>query len=804
MNNLRYRTKLILILLMVLVTSINLSMLFTLIKAGPYVPEEHANNGWHWGVDVGDELYWEVEIILTNASSGEVTMMFRDIWIYNITSIENITTDWLGVNEFSLVNATQSYYNVTEEELEPYGAPSEFALFGYNNSDTIKHKYRAGYGAAPSILPLNGSNNLEVDVLDDILNESFFYPRSIYGFSHFDGYSSNTGDNSITFTNSTENFYLYMEFDPTDGVAEYAEGYIQVNMGEPMFINMTMQRVLDYDITDEIEWGVNIGDKFYFDWTEGGSGYYDVKVEVINITDVMLPKSQNGFMEDDISMAFQAVYSNLSVWDGNAYIVEETNFPIGYANNFYFQYFDEGVSPYYNFVYPNNTAKDDIEFMWNSDTLRIWNAPFNDIELIENTNFEFTLRNTSTNLRVSNIIDKSSGVVQSYLFTEHGDVQLYYELKRQTLVDWDVGIGDRVYYKQNIENSETYSRATIVYTDGEFANLTKWELDSGGVFSKILGQPELQFFKAVIAEFEEFDEVTGTWNNVGDDLFLEANIYWPISPYVMFGGVSPPLFIPLGFTGTDFENLLVILGGMFDERIFSQDHALLRNSTNGKEYNAFVDSTTGRITFMGGWMNFPGGDDSTWGYMTIYPMYNETLHAGTNSISFPNDAVSEITDSNIEVITSNTDVEIVNALLDHNPINTSITNVTVIYYNDLLITNTTGLENITFYIKFADTFDLDSYNLTFWAWNMSGNNAWEAAPPEATDMFVYDYADNSLTILFPVGSGSGPISIIMAVSYIYTGPEDAIPGFPLLITLGFLTVSVIALIMIHFKKVKKS
>jgi hypothetical protein len=86
---------------------------------------------------------------------------------------------------------------------------------------------------------------------------------------------------------------------------------------------------------------------------------------------------------------------------------------------------------------------------------------------------------------------------------------------------------------------------------------------------------------------------------------------------------------------------------------------------------------------------------------------------------------------------------------------------------------------------------------------MSGNNEWSAAPSEATDMFVYDYEDNSLTIIFPIGGSSDPMSIIMAVSFIYAGPPELIPGFPLLITLGFLTVSTAALIMIHFKKVKK-
>ena len=801
-----HKKQLSLLLLAVLLITVNLSGFLTLVKAGPYVPEDHVNNNWHWGVDVGDELYWEVDVVLTNASSGEINLMFKDIWIYNITSIENITLDWfgMGLNEFSLVNATQCYQNVTEGVIEPYGPPSEFALFGYNASDSIPYKMRAGMGAAPYILPLNGSS-LDVDILDDILNESFYNPLSMYGYNHFDSYSSNIGDNSITFMNSTENYYMYMEFNPTDGVAEYAEGYIMVTMGEPMLVNVTMQRVMDYDITDELEWGVDIGDTFFYDWTEGGLNYYDIKVEIVDIFEANLAKSNNAFdLSGKVNMVFQAVLANISAWNGYEYELELEDEPIGIANNFYFQYFDEDFSPEFNFLIPNNTLKEDIEYMWNLDSLRIWEAPFDEIVIVENGNFDFSLKNSSDNFKVEMSIDKSTGISQSFMIHESGDIQLYYEIKSMTLVDWDLELGDVVYYKQNSRDGEFYRRATIVYIDGEFVNMTEWELDSGGLFMKIPGQPELQFFKALIAEFEEFDGSTGTWQSMGDDLFLEANTYWPISPYAMFGGVSPPLFLTSGSTGEDLENLLTMLDSVFDESTFTEDHVILRNSTLGREYDTYVDTTTGAITFMGGWMNMPGGDDTDWMYMTIYPMYNKTLNSGTTSVSVPNDAISEITVSNIEVITDNDGIELLNAILDHNPINTSITNGTVLYYNDFLITNTTGLDNLTFYIKFADTFDLDAYNLTFWAWNMSGNSEWEAAPSSATDMFVYDYADNSLTIVFPIGGGSGPISIIMAVSYIYTGPpEESIPGFSVFLTFGFLSVSLIALIIIQLKKVKK-
>ena len=806
MNKTKNKMRSILILLTVLLVTLNINGFLTSVKAGPDIPEEHINNGWHWGVDAGDEIYFEVEVVLTNVSSGDVTMMFKDIWIFNITSIENVTIDWLGINDFSLVNATQCYYNVSQDALEPYGPPSEFAMFGYNSSGPIHHKYRAGMGAAPYILPINGSS-FEIDILADILNESFFDPLSMFGYNQYDSYSSNIGDNSFTFSNSTDGYYMYMEFNPTDGVGEYAEGYIQVNMGEPMLVNITMQRVMDYDILDEIEWGVDIGDTIFYDWNDGGGSYYDVKIEVVDFVEDNLPKSKNSFMEGDINMVFQAVLGDLSVWNGTDYEIDTSGIPLGTANNFYFQYFDEGVSPEFNFLVPNNTVRDDIEFMWNFNTLQVWGAPFDEIEVIENGNFEFNLRNSSNNFKVESITEKSTGITQSFMIQDSLGIQIYYVIKNMTLVEWNLDIGDIVYYKQNSQDGELYRRATIEYTDGEFVNMTEWEVASGGLFTKIPGQPEFQFFKAVIAEFEEFDQVTGTWQNMGDDLFLEANKFWPISPYAMFGGVSPPLFIPLGFTGEDFENLLVLLSSVFDEMTFNEDHVLLRNSTLGREYDTYVDIASGRITFMGGWMNMPGGDNTTWNYMNIYPMYNATLHSGTNEISIPNDAISEIVVSNIEINTNNTGVELVNAILGYNPTNTSITNGTVLYYNDLLITNTTGLDTLTFYIKFADSFDLDAYNLTFWAWNMSGNNEWEAAPPSATDMFIYDYVDNSLTIIFPIGGGSGSVSITMAVSYISIlpdiPPEETILVLLFLIILGSIALIAIALGIRQKRKVKK-
>jgi len=204
-----------------MVTTISLN-----VQAGPVIPEPDPENGWHWDVDVGTEIYFEGEFILTNSTNGEIYSMWRDIWIYNITSITNVTIDWLGTHEFSQVNATQCYYNVTGgvNELEAYddGHSSEIALFGYDTLDST-YRIRAGQNGMPFILPINGSSGLDVDFLDDIINETFYGPMGNVAFNAFDNYTNN-GEDGIYFWNSTDGFFsdgYYYD----NGTMAYGEAY---------------------------------------------------------------------------------------------------------------------------------------------------------------------------------------------------------------------------------------------------------------------------------------------------------------------------------------------------------------------------------------------------------------------------------------------------------------------------------------------------------------------------------------------------------------------------------------------------
>ena len=220
------------------------------------------------------------------------------------------------------------------------------------------------------------------------------------------------------------------------------------------------------------------------------------------------------------------------------------------------------------------------------------------------------------------------------------------------------------------------------------------------------------------------------------------------------------------------------------------------------QYN--FSATTGMTTMIRGWMyNF---DDFfgyyTWNYFSAYLETSVFLDPGLNIIDLESlfNTDLEIT---AEIIVSGSGAEFIYALNSFNPVDEDIPMGDTLGYLDLKITNHSLLtENITLIITFPTSVDLSIYYTYFWGWNMDGTNQWNGAPQEFYDACIYDYTDNSLTIIFPVGGSSGPLSITMAVSYILASPE-LIPGFPLLMTLGFLMVSTIALIMIHFKKVKK-
>jgi len=778
----------------------------TNVQGGPDIPVSHPNNAWHWEVDEGDRIYFEGEFILTNASTGEIYMMFKDIWIYNITSINNVTIDaGFGVGNYSQVNATSCYNDLSE--LEAYDDPQELALFGYNDSDPIQHKYMAGRNGMPFLLPINGSS-FDVDILAGILDESFYgSPMYQMAFNRFDYYES--GSNRIYFYNTSE-FYFTEGYYFDNGTMEKGSAFLTANMGAgPIYINATMKQVFDYNVTDEVEWGVNVGDTFYYDAIENEDTVgeaMDWKLNISGFSDILFNKTKNGFSEEEpVYMVYQAVYAERSMWNGTMNDYEYyDNVLVGTANNFYPQYYDdaaeEGVMP---FIWPINVPKEHIEFMWNNDTLRIWESlEFDEVYIYENGYYDFYLRNSTGIDYVRINVSKTTGVAHSFLMFSSDNFMLF-ELKTQTLVDWSVNIGDIIYFKQNddYEGSFTDIKVTITETHTLFVNMTflvEYYNYIGIPMTLPSGQPEFQFFSYIEASIEEWNPSTQSWDYDGTRDLAIANIYWPISPLIFeLGGA--PMLLPEDTSSSELTGIFEMFSPIYDDITYSTGLVILRNSTLDRTLYFYFDEVSGKVTMMHGWGNMPI-PGAEWSYMTYYPKFYRQLSNGTNFFTMNSDFITDMTltvELNVAAVGGPLPEYIYN-FLSMNPVNVSVPEGTPLAYIDQLFTYYALINgNITMTMTLPSSIDLNNIELRFYAFNMSGTLEWDEAPPDFYTTIIYDYGTNSFTIETP----AWPWGTISAISYISEPAEEPIiPGYNVLIFV--IGIIVISALLIKWKRKK--
>ncbi len=779
MRNLKKSKLYVLILLITIPTLLALSSLMTNVQGGPDdIPVAHPNNAWHWDVAEGDQIYFEGEFILTNATTGEIYMMFKDIWIYNITAIGNVTIDaGYGLREYSQINATSCYYNLTADEIEAYDSyPQELALFGYHDADPIKHKYRAGYNGMAFVLPLNGSV-IDVDLLAGILNESFYgSPMYQMAFNKFNNYMSDPASNRIYFYNTSDDYFAdAYYFD--NGTLDIGTAYLAANMDGPVYINATMRQVFDYDITDEVEWGVNIGDTFYYDMIENeymADEAMEWKLNITGFSDLLFNKTKNEFSDEEpVYMVYQAVFADRSIWNGTDYEYID-NVMVGTANNFYPQYFDdaaeEGVMP---FIWPVNVPREDFEFMWNNDTLRIWESlEFDEVYIYENGYYEFFLRNSTSIDYVRINVSKTTGVAHLFLVLSMDNFMLF-ELKTQTLVDWSVNIGDIIYFKQNDDYEDGFVdiKVTITETGTYYVNMTflvEYYNYYGVPMTLPSGQPEFQFFSYIEASFEEWNPSTQSWDYHGTNTLAIANIYWPISPLIFEMG-GAPMLMPEDTSSSELTGIFDMFSPVYDDITYSTGLVILRNSTLDRSLYFYFDEASGKMTMMHGWGNMPV-PGSEWNYMTYYPKFYEALSFGTNYFTMNSDFITDMTVTvELDVGIGGASPEYIYNFLSMNPVNVSVPEGTALAYFDQLITYYALIDgNITMTMTLPSSIDLLENDIFFFAFNMSGTLEWDEAPPEFYDTIIYDYGTNSFTIETP----AWPWGVISAISYKLKAPSD--------------------------------
>jgi hypothetical protein len=571
-----------------------------------------------------------------------------------------------------------------------------------------------------------------------------------------------------------------------------------------MLINATMTQVFDYDITDEVQWGVNVGDTFVYDWYEGSDWVDDgmeVLVNVTNISDELFEKTKNGFSEDPIQMVYQVVSADLFLWNGTDYDQVEWGIPIGIANNFYTQYFDTSGPNQFNFVYPINVAKDDYLFMWNNDTLRIWNAPFDELYYYENGYIESLAQDSTGTGFVRTIIAKTTGIVQSNTILQGSNI-MHFEIQAQPLVDWSVDVGDIIYYKDNGE--EFYDKkVTIIGTATVFVNMSALIEDynlMGIPMTLPTSQPDLQFFSYIDAEIEIWDPTLQSWVFDTTNIFAIANIYWPISPLSFQFG--PPLLVPEGTLSSELSPLFDMFGSLYDDISYTPGHVLLRNTTLNRELNFHFDETSGKVTMMYGWANTPG-PGSEWRYISTFPKFHRALPPGSHSFTLNTDFPSGITvDVDVDIGATSAGAALIYNYFSMNPVNESLPEGTALAYFDQLFANYTAISgNVTMTIHLPSSIDIDEMILFFYAFNMSGTHQWDPAPPDFyADYVTFDNATNSIIIkMEPFMFNKGILSVLAYVTIEEVLNE--IPGYDLfMISLMMIIVSSLIVKKIRKKK----
>jgi len=420
------KKKLILLLLIVIPTAIFLSLLVTDVKADEYIPENsvmNPNNNWHWNVSEGDLLIYELDASIK--SSDGTAFASKSISIYNITGFQNITTNYMGDGQaMSIVNVT-SLYGDENGDLHPVdGKEFGIAMFGYNNSHPYPEKY-GGIGGfiIPMLLPINDTS-IEVDIMADILNKTLLYPAYTRGDSiALDEKGYDIGTNKIWFRNSTEGHFLNVTYYDNGTLDEGHTQYSFFQMGSTINVTYKLKRVFDYNVTDEIEWGVNEGETYYYGYSIGEE-FNETKVDIVGFNYSLIEVEAIG----EKKIVFQNVLANISYfdWKTQEYVLLMENETIGTANNFYPFYFDiddggeEGGPMITSTVLPNNTKIEDLEYFFNNDTIKffrfdtVYYSEKNDLVTVE------MVRDDSI-LHSKFVFDNNTGLIELETFEGYVD-----------------------------------------------------------------------------------------------------------------------------------------------------------------------------------------------------------------------------------------------------------------------------------------------------------------------------------------------------------------------------------------------
>jgi len=475
MRTIRSNKVILLFLLLSFPTTILFGIISTKVHAADEdIPDENYKNEWHWHTDIQtDELIiYEMEMTQRNLTSGKMTLMTKELRIINITGFKNETWNY-GFGNVSRIYGSLCYYNCTSDEIKTYQYLSDRSIagFGYNDTGVFREYYDMG-DDAPSLgctfLPVNGTKGVatvEVDIMADIINRTYLPIIYQKGWApKFNYYETDPIKNSIYFLNTTNNYFINNTY-YDNGTLRNAEASYWLVYGtnpSPMEFNVTMKHVLNYDITDEVEWGVDVGDSLYYGWNSHYSGYNETKFVITGFENVVneVKGSFSPFMP--IHQCFETVLANLSYWDPalGDYTFAKENYTIGVANNYHPLIFGSE----YPLLTPKNTDIKDIDFFFNNDTNEVHGTgfPFDEVRTkFENGKNKLICSHSIEDATLKLIYNKTTGICDLLFVENMGYKQAIYRKNMTTITDQ--GEADSILlYSDLVGNNWIYMNFTYI------------------------------------------------------------------------------------------------------------------------------------------------------------------------------------------------------------------------------------------------------------------------------------------------------------------------------------------------------
>lgn len=294
-----------------------------------------ASKEWSWDVYHG-ELY-------TFLCQGEINgteglKPYNDFSTLNITSITEITQI---SDVFTRVNATSMYFDPSPSIMGLVSSGWSHAIgeYGIRSSDgALQMKFDSQSWGIPAIVPLQ-YGNLNLEDIGSALRDFFISTEaSSMGFPAFDGWI--VSGNNLYISIAGENYYLNLTY-ANNGILEKWDVFSTTN-DDGTIAEFRLEGKLEDDINpvNEIQWGVDVGDVFYFGSPPMGKMKVNITAVAINYTHGMGMDGPNDLRLSifNSTLGFSHVLADIYMWDDTNLLWDLTNSSsvIATANDYFF------------------------------------------------------------------------------------------------------------------------------------------------------------------------------------------------------------------------------------------------------------------------------------------------------------------------------------------------------------------------------------------------------------------------------------------------------------------------------------